>query len=125
MERYFAGHLDALDSVEVELRGTPFQRRVWTALRAIPAGTVISYAELAQRIAAPRAVRAVGGANHQNPVAIVVPCHRVIGKSGELIGYGGGLERKKWLLDHEQRYARRAFGPLFARAWGRDEPWRP
>jgi methylated-DNA-[protein]-cysteine S-methyltransferase len=85
----------------VELNGTPFQKNVWQALRRIPAGTTISYAELAKRIGEPAAVRAVGTANGANPVAVIVPCHRVIGSNGRLIGYGGGLDRKQWLLQHE------------------------
>lgn len=102
LETYFGGRLDALDDVEVELNGTPFQRRVWTALRSIKAGETWSYRDLAVRIGAPAAVRAVGAANGANPVAIVVPCHRVIGSNGTLTGYGGGLEIKSWLLRHEQ-----------------------
>ena len=98
---YFAGELDALDAVDVELNGTPFQQRVWTALRAVRAGRTASYAELARTIKAPAAVRAVGAANGANPVAIVVPCHRIIGSDGTLTGYGGGLRRKEWLLRHE------------------------
>ena len=81
--------------------GTPFQKSVWRALRKIRSGTTISYAELARRIGKPRAVRAAGLANGQNPISIVVPCHRVIGSDGTLTGYGGGLPRKKWLLEHE------------------------
>ena len=98
---YFDGHITALDGIDVGLNGTPFQRRVWEALRGVPAGTTASYGEIARRIAAPAAVRAVGAANGANPVAIVVPCHRIIGSSGSLTGYGGGLERKQWLLRHE------------------------
>ena len=82
-------------------RGTRFQQQVWTALCAIPYGETISYGELARRIGNPRAVRAVGLANGSNPVGVVVPCHRVIGKGGGLTGYGGGIERKRWLLAHE------------------------
>jgi methylated-DNA-[protein]-cysteine S-methyltransferase len=101
LDRYFGGETAAIDAVSVELNGTPFQKSVWTALRRIPCGTTISYAELARRIGAPAAVRAVGTANGANPVAVIVPCHRVIGADGSLTGYGGGLERKQWLLDHE------------------------
>jgi methylated-DNA-[protein]-cysteine S-methyltransferase len=101
VEAYFAGDLDAIDSLPVALAGTPFQRAVWTALRKIPVGTTLSYSELAQRIDRPAAVRAVGLANGANPVGVVVPCHRVIGADGRLVGYGGGIERKKWLLAHE------------------------
>jgi methylated-DNA-[protein]-cysteine S-methyltransferase len=99
--RYFGGDLTALDSIEVELNGTPFQRRVWEALRAVRAGTTCSYANLARAVNAASAVRAVGAANGANPVALVVPCHRVIGTNGSLTGYGGGLDRKRWLLRHE------------------------
>jgi methylated-DNA-[protein]-cysteine S-methyltransferase len=107
-DAYFAGDLAAIDLLPVEAGGTPFQRAVWSALRTIACGTTISYAELAQRIGRPSAVRAVGLANGSNPVCIVVPCHRVIGSNGTLTGYGGGLERKRWLLAHEGRTA-----PLF------------
>ena len=82
--------------------GTPFQQRVWSALREIPFGDTASYGELAARIGQPTASRAVGLANGRNPIAIVVPCHRVIGAAGGLIGYAGGLDRKRWLLDHER-----------------------
>jgi methylated-DNA-[protein]-cysteine S-methyltransferase len=98
---YFRGRLDALDRIPVETGGTPFQRRVWEALRTIPVGTTVSYLEMARRVGAPEAVRAVGAANGANPVAIVLPCHRVIGSNGRLVGYGGGLDRKRWLLAHE------------------------
>jgi methylated-DNA-[protein]-cysteine S-methyltransferase len=101
LRRYFDGDLRVLDSVQVELNGTPFQQRVWNALRAIPAGSTLSYSELARRVGAQAAVRAVGAANGANPVALVVPCHRVIGANGTLVGYGGGLPRKRWLLAHE------------------------
>jgi methylated-DNA-[protein]-cysteine S-methyltransferase len=103
MERYFAGDIYAIDDIEVETGGTPFQRRVWRQLREIPSGTPVSYGKLAERIDHPKAVRAVGLANGCNPIGIVVPCHRVIGANGSLTGYGGGLDRKRWLLDHEQR----------------------
>jgi len=101
LQRYFTGETKAIDAVPVELNGTPFQKTVWTALRRIPCGSTTSYAELARRIGEPRAVRAVGAANGANPVAIIVPCHRVIGTNGTLTGYGGGLDRKRWLLTHE------------------------
>jgi methylated-DNA-[protein]-cysteine S-methyltransferase len=101
LSRYFGGELAAIDTLAVELNGTEFQKRVWQALRRIPSGSTLSYAELARRIGEPAAVRAVGAANGANPVALVVPCHRVIGSNGTLTGYGGGLERKRWLLDHE------------------------
>ena len=99
---YFAGDLGALDAIAVDAGGTPFQRRVWAALRAIPSGETVSYQTLARRIGAPTAVRAVGAANGDNPVGIVVPCHRVIGADGSLTGYAGGIERKRWLLTHER-----------------------
>jgi len=101
LEAYFAGDLDAIDRVPVETRGTPFQRKVWAALRRIPAGDTMSYGALAARIDRRSAVRAVGRANGANPIGIVVPCHRVIGADTSLTGYGGGLERKRWLLRHE------------------------
>jgi methylated-DNA-[protein]-cysteine S-methyltransferase len=102
---YFAGDLRALDGLECATAGTPFQRQVWSALREIPAGTTATYGAIAARIGRPRAVRAVGAANGANPIGIVVPCHRVIGSDGSLTGYGGGLDRKRWLLAHEHRLA--------------------
>lgn len=101
IEAYFAGDLKAIDTLPVETGGTPFQREVWAALRRIPAGETRTYGQLAVEIGRPKAVRAVGLANGSNPVGIVVPCHRVIGSDGSLTGYGGGLERKRWLLAHE------------------------
>jgi methylated-DNA-[protein]-cysteine S-methyltransferase len=98
---YFDGDLTSLDRVSVETGGTPFQQEVWSALRKIPAGTTISYGELAARVGRPTAIRAVGSANASNPIPIVIPCHRVIGADGTLTGYGGGLNRKRWLLAHE------------------------
>ena len=98
---YFAGDRNALASVSWEGAGTAFQRQVWAALCLIPAGETWSYARLAAHIGRPTAVRAVGLANGSNPVALVVPCHRVIGSNGSLTGYGGGLHRKRWLLQHE------------------------
>ena len=109
LRRYFGGELSALDTVAVELNGTPFQKMVWQALRRIPCGSTISYGELARRIGTVAAVRAVGAANGANPVAVIVPCHRVIGADGSLTGYGGGLERKQWLLAHEGLAARKLF----------------
>jgi methylated-DNA-[protein]-cysteine S-methyltransferase len=100
--RYFTGELNAIDTLPVETAGTTFQREVWQALRTIPCGTTISYRELARKIGRPAAVRAVGLANGSNPIPIVVPCHRVIGSDGSLTGSGGGLERKRWLLEHEK-----------------------
>ncbi len=102
---YFAGEVGALDGVEWFGAGTDFQRTVWHALCTIPAGTTLSYAGLAARIGRPTAMRAVGLANGSNPVALIVPCHRVIGADGSLTGYGGGLERKRWLLAHEGAFA--------------------
>ncbi len=99
--RYFAGDPGALDTLDVRLAGTPFQMRVWNALRSIPVGETRSYREIGDVIGAPLAVRAVGTANGRNPIAIVVPCHRVIRSDGTLGGYGGGLPRKEWLLAHE------------------------
>jgi len=98
---YFAGDLSAMTGLETMTGGTAFQRQVWAALRAIPVGEVLSYGALAARLGRPTAVRAVGLANGANPIAIAVPCHRVIGANGALTGYGGGLERKAWLLAHE------------------------
>lgn len=101
VQRYFAGELTAIDSLPVVTAGTEFQRGVWRALREIACGTTISYSELARRIGRPSATRAVGLANGSNPAGVVVPCHRVIGADGSLTGYGGGMERKRWLLQHE------------------------
>ena len=103
LEQYLAGDVAAIDALPVRTQGTPFQRKVWSALQAIPCGVTISYAELAVRVGQASAVRAVGSANGSNPVGVVVPCHRVIGSNGSLTGYGGGIHRKQWLLHHEQR----------------------
>ena len=101
---YFEGELAALDSLRVAFAaGTEFQLSVWRALREVPCGQTWSYAQLARHVGRPAAVRAVGLANGSNPVALVVPCHRVIGSDGSLTGYGGGLQRKRWLLAHEAR----------------------
>ncbi len=102
MRAYFAGNLKAIDDLPVATGGTDFQRQVWQALRQIPCGETVSYGELARRIGRPAAVRAVGLANGSNPISVVVPCHRVIGSDGSLTGYGGGIERKRWLLTHER-----------------------
>jgi methylated-DNA-[protein]-cysteine S-methyltransferase len=99
---YFSGERTAFD-VPLDLVGTPFQRLVWRALRDIPYGATISYVELARRVGQPTASRAVGLANGRNPVSVIVPCHRVIGANGSLTGYGGGLARKRYLLDLESR----------------------
>lgn len=101
LARYFAGTLTAF-TVPVRLDGTPFQRRVWQALLTIPYGQTRSYGEIARQIGSPNASRAVGMANHRNPVSILVPCHRVIGADGKLVGYGGGLDKKEWLLQLER-----------------------
>jgi methylated-DNA-[protein]-cysteine S-methyltransferase len=98
---YFDGNIHALDAIRVNAGGTEFQQFVWTALRTIPAGETRSYGQLAAELHRPKASRAVGHANSLNPVAIIVPCHRVIGASSALTGYAGGLERKRWLLHHE------------------------
>jgi methylated-DNA-[protein]-cysteine S-methyltransferase len=102
LAEYFAGTRTTFD-LPLAAVGTPFQRRVWDALRAIPFGSTVRYAELATTLGAPRATRAVGAANGRNPISIVVPCHRVVGADGSLTGFGGGIERKRWLLDHERR----------------------
>jgi methylated-DNA-[protein]-cysteine S-methyltransferase len=101
---YFAGTRQQFE-LSLHPAGTPFQLEVWTALRAIAYAETTSYAEIARRIGRPRAVRAVGAANGANPLAIIVPCHRVIGSRGDLVGYGGGLPAKRWLLAHERRHA--------------------
>ncbi len=103
LNEYFAGQRTtfSLPVDEAGTGGTEFQRRVWRALREVPHGRTISYGELARRVGQPAAVRAVGLANGRNPLSIVVPCHRVVGAGGALTGYGGGLERKRWLLAHE------------------------
>lgn len=104
LDEYFAGERTAFD-VPLNPSGTPFQLKVWEALRAIPFGAVCSYGELADRIGSPGSARAVGLANGRNPIPIIVPCHRVIGATGALTGYGGGLGRKRFLLDLEARVA--------------------
>jgi methylated-DNA-[protein]-cysteine S-methyltransferase len=101
LRAYFGGDLRAIDGVPVDPGGTAFQRRVWGELRRIPAGETRSYRDVARAIGHPSAMRAVGAANGRNPVGIIVPCHRVIGADGALVGYAGGLERKRWLLRHE------------------------
>ena len=101
LKAYFAGRIDAVDDIPVKAGGSPFQAKVWTELRRIPAGTATTYGTLAEKIGKPTAFRAVGLANGSNPISIVVPCHRVIGSDGTLTGYGGGLPRKRWLLEHE------------------------
>jgi methylated-DNA-[protein]-cysteine S-methyltransferase len=107
LEEYFAGERVAFD-VPLDLEGTPFRRTVWSALREIPYGATVSYGELARQLGVPNASRAVGAANGSNPISIIVPCHRVIGSGGDLTGYAGGLERKRFLLRHEAEVLRRS-----------------
>jgi methylated-DNA-[protein]-cysteine S-methyltransferase len=102
LKAYFAGKLQAFE-LALDGKGSDFQRRVWKALRKIPFGETQSYGELARALGNPNASRAVGLANGRNPIGIIVPCHRVIGANGSLTGYGGGIDRKRWLLDHERR----------------------
>ncbi len=102
LRAYFAGNLSVIDTLPVNTGGTDFQREVWRALRKIPCGSTLTYGGLAAQIGRPRAVRAVGLANGANAISVVVPCHRVVGSSGALTGYGGGLPRKQWLLAHER-----------------------
>jgi methylated-DNA-[protein]-cysteine S-methyltransferase len=101
LNAYFAGELTEF-TVPLAPKGTEFQRQVWAALREVPFGETVTYGELAQRIGRPTASRAVGHANGHNPISIIVPCHRVVGSAGDLTGYGGGLPRKRFLLDHER-----------------------
>jgi len=108
---YFDGDLDALDAIDVAPEGTLFKQLVWKALREVRAGETVSYGELATRVGAPGAARAVGTANATNPICLIIPCHRVIRAGGELGGYGFGVDRKRWLLTHEARP-----GGLFAAA---------
>jgi methylated-DNA-[protein]-cysteine S-methyltransferase len=106
LHEYFEGTRKQF-TVPLDLEGSPFQLKVWNELLKIPYGQTISYLELARRVGDTKALRAVGGANANNPVSILVPCHRVIGMDGKLVGYGGGLRRKKWLLEHEYAFAQR------------------
>ena len=106
LEEYFYGKLDNF-SIPLDLVGTPFQLKVWEELQKIPYGSTISYLEIARKLGNIHALRAVGGANASNPVPVIVPCHRVIGRTGKLIGYAGGLKRKKWLLEHEYAFSQR------------------
>ncbi|NYT61718.1 methylated-DNA--[protein]-cysteine S-methyltransferase [Alcaligenaceae bacterium] len=101
LQRYFSGDLHALDDIAVANNGSALQQQAWAALRQIPPGHVLSYSELAAQLGRPKAARMVGGINASNPVAIIVPCHRVVAKNGDLRGYAWGLERKRWLLAHE------------------------
>jgi methylated-DNA-[protein]-cysteine S-methyltransferase len=108
MSAYFTGELSAIDAIPTKAGGTSFQETVWAELRRLQAGQATTYATLAQRIERPQSPRAVGHANGANPISIVIPCHRLVGASGHLTGYGGGLERKRWLLDHEARFCKQA-----------------
>jgi methylated-DNA-[protein]-cysteine S-methyltransferase len=110
---YFAGERAEIDTVPLDMRGADFEKRVWRALTRIPPGETTSYGAIAKALGSAGASRAVGAANGANPVAIIVPCHRVIGASGNLTGYGGGLDRKTWLLNHEKRWSRAAQAALF------------
>ena len=105
LDAYFAGDVGAIDDIPVRYGGTPFQQTVWTALRKIAPGRALTYSGLAMTIGRPSAPRAVGHANGANPFSIIVSCHRLVGANGDLTGYAGGIERKRWLLDHEARYA--------------------
>lgn len=106
LDEYFRGRRTSF-SLELSLKGTDFQQKVWRQLLKIPYGATLSYKDVAKAIGHPRSTRAVGGANHNNAIGIIVPCHRVIGHNGKLVGYGGGLWRKEWLLQHERRFSRR------------------
>jgi methylated-DNA-[protein]-cysteine S-methyltransferase len=114
LEAYFAGASTDAGDMPLDMRGAAFEKQVWLALRAIPAGQTTSYGAIARALGSAGASRAVGAANGANPIAIIVPCHRVIGASGNLTGYGGGLPTKQWLLEHEQRFAVKGQRRLFA-----------
>jgi methylated-DNA-[protein]-cysteine S-methyltransferase len=107
---YFDGNLARLNTIKWRVAGTPFQHNVWVALPTVPAGKTMSYGAFAARLNVPKAVRAVGHANGSNPISVVLPCHRLIGADGSLTGYGGGLERKRWLLAHEGAITRQMPG---------------
>ncbi|SDQ61367.1 methylated-DNA-[protein]-cysteine S-methyltransferase [Pseudomonas sp. UC 17F4] len=102
VQAYCSGQLQAFDALAVDAGGTPFQQRVWAALREIPPGTTRTYGQIAAQLGNPAAARAVGLANALNPVSLAIPCHRLVGSNGALTGYGGGIERKRWLLQHER-----------------------
>lgn len=104
LQEYFSGSRQKF-TVPLSVQGTVFQLAAWQALQRIPYGSTVSYKSIAEQIGRPKAMRAVGMANNRNPVAIIVPCHRVIGANGKLVGYGGGLDMKQWLLDHEHQHA--------------------
>jgi methylated-DNA-[protein]-cysteine S-methyltransferase len=110
LESYFSGDVESIQSLPVSPEGTLFQQKVWRSLRLIPPGETLSYGSLARKLDMSAAVRAVGRANGANPIGIVIPCHRVIGADGSLTGYGGGLERKQWLLHHERKHRTGAVG---------------
>jgi methylated-DNA-[protein]-cysteine S-methyltransferase len=103
VDEYFRGARKEF-SLKLKLQGTEFQRKVWRELMKIPYGRTVSYKDVAAAVGSPRAARAVGQANHRNPIAIIIPCHRIIGRQGGMVGYGGGLWRKKWLLAHEKKF---------------------
>ena len=111
---YFAGDLAAIETIPTDGGGSDFEKQVWGELKRIPCGVAISYGEIAKRLGDPQLARAVGTANNHNPISIVVPCHRVIGADGSLVGYGGGLHRKRWLLAHESATMPSAQGDLFS-----------
>ena len=113
LDAYFAGVSADISDLTLDMRGAAFEKQVWTALRAILPGDVTSYGAIAKALGSAGASRAVGAANGANPIAIIVPCHRVIGSSGSLTGYGGGLDRKTWLLDHERRWRHEPQPSLF------------
>ena len=113
LDGYFAGVSADISGLSLDMRGADFEKRVWEALRRIPPGETTSYGAIAKALGSAGASRAVGAANGANPIAIVVPCHRVIGASGSLTGYGGGLERKTWLLEHERRWRSQPQATLF------------
>ncbi|MEO8260577.1 MAG: methylated-DNA--[protein]-cysteine S-methyltransferase [Acidobacteriota bacterium] len=119
LEAYFAGASADISDLPIDMRGATFEKQVWVALRTIPIGETTSYGAIARALGSAGAARAVGAANGANPIAIIVPCHRVIGASGSLIGYGGGLDRKTWLLDHERRWRRQPQPSLFHSLWTR------
>jgi methylated-DNA-[protein]-cysteine S-methyltransferase len=104
LKQYFMGNRQCFD-LALDLHGTPFQLRVWQELCKVPFGTTITYEKLAKKLGDKKAQRAVGGANGKNPVSVIIPCHRVIGKQGKLVGYAGGLDRKKWLLEFEHAFS--------------------
>jgi methylated-DNA-[protein]-cysteine S-methyltransferase len=110
---YFDGTRAEIGDLPLDMRGAPFEQRVWLALQTIPPGQTTSYGAIAQALGSAGASRAVGAANGANPVAIIVPCHRVIGSTGSLTGYGGGLDRKTWLIDHERRWRTKPQASLF------------